>query len=62
MADEIVGTILPDSDFGDPECCGCLNAIIRDGQARIVWNECRAVVRSVPAEEPQSVLNEMDCP
>jgi hypothetical protein len=34
----IVGTIIPHSSFGDPDCCGCLNGIIHGGQADIVCN------------------------
>src|SRR5690242_18576547 len=54
-----IGTALPHSEFGAPDCCGCLNGIVREDQAEIVCNECGAVVRTVPAEELQKTLNEM---
>src|ERR1035438_5793132 len=44
-----IATTLPHSDFGDPECCGCLNGVIRGDQADIVCNECGTVLRTVPA-------------
>src|SRR5712671_2325448 len=47
--ENVVGTILPHSDFGDPECCGCLNAVVHGDQADVVCNECGAILRSVPA-------------
>jgi hypothetical protein len=31
---------LPHSDFGDPDCGGCLNGVIRGDQADIVCKEC----------------------
>src|SRR5262245_12223690 len=43
----IVGSTLPHSDFGDPDCCGCLNGIVRGDQADIVCSECGNVVRTV---------------
>lgn len=58
--DEVIGTVIPHADFGDPECCGCLNGIIRGQQADIVCNECRNVVRSVPATNLRRALNEME--
>ena len=44
-----IETTLPHSDFGDPDCCGCLNGVIRGDQADIVCNECGTVLRTVPA-------------
>jgi hypothetical protein len=44
-----IETTLPHSDFVDPECCGCLNGVIRGEQADIVCNECGTVLRTVPA-------------
>ena len=40
--EQILGTALPHSSFGAPDCCGCLNGIIRGDQADIVCNECEA--------------------
>jgi hypothetical protein len=61
MADEpVVGTTLPHSSFGDPDCCGCLNGIVRGGHAFIVCNECNFVVRIVPSAELRKTLAEME--
>jgi len=43
-----IETTLPHSDFGDPDCCGCLSGVIRGDQADIVCNECGTVLRTVP--------------
>jgi hypothetical protein len=48
--DEIIGTALPHSDFGDPDCCGCLNGIIRGDQADIACNN--AELSSALLREP----------
>ena len=53
-------TTLPHSDFGDPECCGCLYGVIRPDGAAILCNECAAVVRYVPKEALRQVLDEME--
>ena len=58
--DDVVGTALPHSDFGEPDCCGCLNGIIRGECADIVCNECGAVIRTVPADELRQALTEME--
>ena len=58
-AKRIVGTTLPHSDFGAPDCCGCLNGIVRGDHAEIVCNECEAVVQIVPAKDLQKTLNGM---
>jgi ribosomal protein S27E len=42
-------TTLTHSDFGDPECCGCLNGITEGKHARIECNECGTVLANVPA-------------
>jgi len=60
VADEIVGTTIPHSDFGDPECCGCLNGVVRGDQADIICNECDAVIRTVPPSELRRTLDEME--
>ncbi len=56
----IIKTILPHSSFGNPDCCGCLNGIIRGYQAEIVCNECETVVRSVPSTALRQTLTEME--
>jgi hypothetical protein len=53
-------TSLPHQCFGDPDCCGCLNGIIRGDVAEIVCNECEAVVPTVPSAELQHTLDEME--
>jgi hypothetical protein len=58
--DEIIGPTLPHSSFGDPDCCGCLNGIIRGEQADIVCNECGQTIRTVPAADLQRVLDQME--
>jgi hypothetical protein len=57
---DIIGTAIPHAEFGDPECCGCLNGIITGDTAEIVCNECNAIVRRVPASELRVVLSEME--
>jgi hypothetical protein len=51
---------LPHSDFGDPDCCGCLNGVIRGDQADIVCNECGTVLRTVPAANVGQTLTELE--
>ena len=61
MRDEqIVGTALPHSSFGAPDCCGCLNGIIRGDRADIVCNECEALVQTVPATNLQKTFDQME--
>jgi hypothetical protein len=52
--------ILPHADFGAPDCCGCLNGIIRGRHANIECNECGAVVRAVMPADLQRTLDEME--
>jgi hypothetical protein len=40
-------TTMPHADFGDPECCGCLDGIIRGDEADIICEECEALIRTV---------------
>jgi hypothetical protein len=58
--DKIIGTVIPHSDFGNPDCCGCLNGIVEGETAKIECNECGAVVRTVPASDLQRTLDEME--
>lgn len=58
--DIIIGTTIPHSDFGDPECCGCLCGVIDGDIARVVCNECRTIVKTVPAKDLQRTLDEME--
>jgi hypothetical protein len=55
-----IQTAIPHSDWGDGDCWGCLVAVERDGMAVIFCNECSAIVRTVPKEKLQPVLNEME--
>jgi len=58
--DEIIGTTLPHSSFGDPDCSGCLNGITCGHQAVITCKECGKVVRFVPAAELELILDRME--
>jgi hypothetical protein len=53
-------SMLPHSDFGDSECCGLLQGIVRGDAGQIVCNECGAVVRTLPPVELQKTLREME--
>ena len=44
-----IKTSIPHASFGDADCCGCLNGVVRGDQADIIRNECGAVVRRVSA-------------
>ena len=55
-----IETTLPHSEFGDPECCGCLSGVIRGDQADIVCNECGTVLRTVPAANVGQTLTELE--
>jgi len=52
--------IIPHSDFGDPDCCGCLFGVTKGDLGEIVCNECLVVVRTVPASDLQRTLDEME--
>src|SRR5437868_7696886 len=58
--EQVTGTTLPHSSFGDPDCCGSLNAILRGDQADIVCNECDCVVRTFPSAELRQTVTEME--
>jgi hypothetical protein len=51
--------MIPHSDFGDPVCCGCLDAIFRGYDADITCNECGQAVRTVLGTDLQRTLDEM---
>jgi hypothetical protein len=55
-----IETTLPHSEFGDSDCCGCLNGIICGEQAAIVCNECDAVIRTVPTGDLEQTLTAME--
>jgi len=50
--------MVPHSDCGDPDCCGCLMPLERGDQADWVCNECGAVVRPLQAAEVAQILLE----
>jgi Zn finger protein HypA/HybF involved in hydrogenase expression len=55
-----LGTTIPHSDFGAPDCCGCLNGIIEDDQGRVECNECGEVLRRAPPAELRAILHQME--
>ena len=48
------------SEFGNPDCCGCLNGVINGDWADIVCDECDAVIRTVSAADLQNTFDEME--
>jgi len=54
--------IVPHSDVGDPECCGCLTTVERGDQIDIICNECGALVRTVPTAEVVQLFCRWRCP
>jgi phage FluMu protein Com len=51
---------LPHSEFGDLDCCGCLAGHLRGDIAEIIFNECGALIRTVPTTALERVLAEME--
>jgi hypothetical protein len=58
--ERVVGTTLPHSSFGSPDCCGCPNGVTRRDEADLVCNECWAIVRTVAAGELERTIHEME--
>src|SRR5215471_14879315 len=58
--DHIIGTTLPHSSFGEPDCCGCLNGRVLGDSAEILCNECGTVVRMLPADKLRQAFTEME--
>lgn len=56
----VTATFIPHADFGDAECCGCLQGVVTGNRADIECNDCGVVVRSVPANELTRTLAEME--
>ena len=48
--------IVPHSDHGDEECCGCLYPVERGDLADLVCNECGALIQTVPIGEVEPTL------
>jgi hypothetical protein len=57
---EPIRTTLPHQLFGEPDCCGCLNGMVRADYAEIICNECEAVIRRVPVESLQRTLDDLE--
>jgi hypothetical protein len=55
-----IGTTLPHSDFGDPDCCGCLKVVFRPSRGFMICNECSAIVRTFPVADLEKTLTEME--
>jgi hypothetical protein len=55
-----IETVFAHADFGDPDCCGCLRAVIHEREAAIVCNECGRVVRTVAVASLQRTLDDME--
>jgi hypothetical protein len=53
-------TTLPHSEFGDPECCGCLDAFIHGDVSEIICKECDSLIRTVPTADLEMTLSEME--
>ena len=53
-------TTIPHQDFGDPDCCGCLDCTIRGDETDIICNECGTLIRTIPTGELDPVLDEME--
>jgi hypothetical protein len=58
---ENIVSIMTHSEFGDPDCCGCLVGFVIDQErATIDCDECAAVVRTVPTLDLQKAIDEME--
>jgi Zn finger protein HypA/HybF involved in hydrogenase expression len=57
--EQIVRTVIPHADYGDPDCWGCLNAVLNGDTAKVFCNLCDATVRIVAAADLQRTLDEM---
>jgi phage FluMu protein Com len=51
--------IVPHSDFGDEECCGCLYPVEHGDQVDLVCNECGALIQTVSITEVEPTLLRM---
>lgn len=56
----VIGTTLPHSSFGDPECRGCLNARVDGYYADIVCEKCKTVIATVAADNLQRTFDDME--
>jgi hypothetical protein len=51
--------VVPHEFVADVNCCGCLIVEPEGNLARIICNECGALIRTVPAAEVPAVLEQM---
>jgi hypothetical protein len=51
--------LIPHSDCGDPECCGCIVPSYRGSQADLVCNECGLFFQTVAANEVAARLAQL---
>lgn len=58
--EDLIRTTIPHSEFGNPECCGCLTATVIADTAVIACNECGAVVKMVPAGEIHNAIAQLE--
>ena len=58
--DRVIGTTIPHSSFGGPDCCGCLDGLILGDRAAIECNECGAVISAPSVSNLQRTLDEME--
>jgi hypothetical protein len=58
--DEVIGTTIPHAEFGNPECCGCLCGVPSGDSAKIVCNECMAIIKIISRNDLQRTLHEME--
>jgi hypothetical protein len=56
--DDEITTIVPHEWLG-ADCCGCIVPIQREDEADLVCNECKALIRTVPASEVEQRLAEL---
>jgi peptide subunit release factor 1 (eRF1) len=51
-------TIVPHESLG-ADCCGCIVAVSNGHEADLVCNECKALIRTVPASEVDQILAQL---
>jgi ribosomal protein S27E len=57
--EELVPTLIPHSEFGAVNCCGCLAGMQVEELAEIVCNECGSLIAYVVGDLRQA-LNELE--
>jgi len=51
-----IQAIIPHSQFGAPDCYGCLFGRIIGKHAGIICDECRKIIQMVPPEDLQHIF------